>query len=225
MSEYYDFFSEGDWDDRGEIGWSERTWRQYLRHHQAEISRFQDIYSSLQDKPNHIDEVAHLMGWENDDWTATDFDLGDDNDTEDDSPEDDIEPYTLHRHPVYIFTRGLYLQISRQWESALTEATHSLKPRQVWDFSRSLHEGEMHAVMALQAQDLGDFALTVCHMKHALTAINDSLKHLQNFSEAARQSLSPFHTEAMIRLFDLREVWIRVMSDCRQEMRQRPDGD
>lgn len=229
MSEYFDFFGEGDWDDRSEVGWSEGTWRRYLSSHREEVTRFQSIYNTLKDTPNHIDEVAHLMGWDQQEWTATDFDLGEDGspnqDESDDSDDDGFEPYTLHRHPVYIFTHGLYGQLKEGWENLINQAGSQLPVAMVWRFGKSLHEGELQAVMALQAQDLGDFALTVCHMKHALAAINESLRVLQELPATQNAIVELFRADTLVRLFDLREVWLRVMGDCRQEMRQRPDSD
>ena len=101
--------SEGDWEEfSSEPYWSESQWRNYLKGSDKDTARFLSIYNSVKDKPNHLDEVATLMGWDAEDISMTDefsFVEGDE-----DSPDEENEgaPYTLHRHPVYVVTRSLY---------------------------------------------------------------------------------------------------------------------
>lgn len=232
MSQFnYDGFSEGDWDEREEFAWSEKDWQQYLQSHHSEVNRFQRIYNTLKEEPGHIDEVAHLMGWDREDWSLTGEEDDDDDatdanaDARQEGPEEeDLDPYTLHRHPVYIFTHGLYQNLRQGFEQLMQEAPHLLDAASAWNFANSLHRGEMNAIMALQSQDLGDFALTVCHLKNALSALNQSLATLQAMPARRSLTVDIFRRDATIRLFDLREVWLRVMGDCRDEIARRQSG-
>ena len=74
----YDFESnyDGDWDDGGEIAWNESDWQRYLRDSDKEVSRFIAVYNSVREKTDRLDEAAHLMGWDNDDWSVIEDELG-----------------------------------------------------------------------------------------------------------------------------------------------------
>ena len=83
----------------------------------------------------------------------------------------------------------------------------------------------MNVLLSIQALDLGDFGLTICHLKNSLNALNQTLALLNQVTHPNSEFLASFRSEIHIRLFDLREVWIRVMSDCRTESKRRPDGN
>ncbi len=223
---------DGDWEDKGGLVWNEFDWRKYLRESDKEIARFLSIYNSLKDQPDHLDETAHLMGWEVDDWsTAIDLDDGVDPidapafDLPEDEPEfDDMEPYTLHKHPVFVVTRALHEYLRHSWEQFTLHSQQHVSSQVAWAFSGSLHRSELYAILALQSLDLGDFALTTCHLKTALAALNQSLATLQNLTHRNGKFLGMFQREMFIRIFDLREIWLRVMEDCREEVRRRNQG-
>lgn len=84
-----------------------------------------------------------------------------------------------------------------------------------WKYSNSLHQGEMNVLLAIQALDLGDYGLTICHLKNSLSALNQSMALVNHLEHPNSEFLRAFKKEIHIRLFDLRELWIRVMSDCR----------
>lgn len=220
---------DGDWDDKGGITWNEQDWRHYLRDNDQEIARFLSIYNSLKDQPDHLDEAAHLMGWEVDDWSnSVDSELFDDPDDFDtpgsrsEEPDfEDMEPYTLHKHPVFIVTRALHNYLRQSWEQFMLHAQPYLSTQLVWSYGNSLHRSELYATLALQSLDLGDYALTICHLKTAVAALNQSLSTLQNLSHRNSRYLERFQQEMYIRIFDLREVWLRVMQDCRDEVKRR----
>lgn len=224
----FDGFYEGDWDDRSEANWSEQDWLRYLRRHEREVHRFRHLYSALRTDTDRIDEVARHMGWDQEDWSLSEG-PGDAEDTSTDSlPEgegDDLEPYTLHKHPVYIFTRGLYADLREAFEKLLGESPQAFDAATGWKLARAFDEGEHNAFMALQSQDLGDFALTLLHFKRSLHAMNRALAVVQGLRGGDSLALEIFRGEAMPRLFDLREVWLRVMNDCRFEMQRRRDAD
>ena len=98
---------------------------------------------------------------------------------------------------------------------------HSVTPKLCWDYAKSLHQAEMNVLLSIQALDLGDFGLSICHLKNSLSALNHSLALLDELRHPNRRYLEHFRNEVRIRIFDLRELWIRVMGDCRHECRHR----
>ena len=74
MSEPNFEHSDGDWEEdfSDEPNWSESQWRNYLKSSDRETARFLSIYNSVKNKPNHLDEVASLMGWDAEDMSMTD---------------------------------------------------------------------------------------------------------------------------------------------------------
>ncbi|HNX04088.1 MAG TPA: hypothetical protein PKI32_01215 [Opitutales bacterium] len=218
---------DGDWDDRGDLSWQEYDWQQYLARHEDEVEKFIDVYNRLKDKPDHIDEVAHQMGWDAEDWSVADTDeddfLSEDESDEDESSED-FDPYTVLRHPVYIVVRGLYRYMRRMWSHALMNGSIQSDAKASWAFAQMLGEGETHATLGLQSLDMGDFQLAVCQIKLALEAVNRTFTILPVLMGGRSPAEQLMVEEIRVRLFDLREVCLRVMNDCREELRRRGQG-
>ncbi|MEM8868360.1 MAG: hypothetical protein AAGC73_08840 [Verrucomicrobiota bacterium] len=217
--------SDGDWDDfTSEPAWGEQQWRNYLKGSDRDIARFLSIYNSIKDKPNHLDEAASLMGWDVDDISLTDefSSLGMEEDRDEDM---EGAPYTLHRHPVYVVTRSLYRYLRQSWQHYMAQNEAHLSTLVSWKYAESLHRGETNVLLAIQSLDLGDFGLTICHLKNSLSALNDTLSLLGQLSHPNEAFLAAFRHELQIRIFDLRELWIRVMGDCRTECQRRPGGE
>jgi len=134
----------------------------------------------------------------------------------------DWEPYTLHRNPVYIAPKALYVGLLVNWERV---AVHSERVPQALAITMqsALYRGRENALQAVQALDLGDYALAICFFKRALQDMNDALARL---SQSEQQPLGDsallarFREYALPRLFDLREIWLRVMNECRQAQRE-----
>lgn len=228
--------SEGDWEDFSgseEPTWTENQWRRYLQGADRETARFLSIYNSIKEKPNHLDEAAALMGWDADDISITDefgpdF-IADGRGSAGEGDFDDLDPYTLHKHPVHIVSQALYRYLTESWDHFLAhnEGNGGLpSAADCWRYARSLHRGEMSSVLAIQALDLGDLGLAICHFKNGLSALNATLAVMDRLSHSDGEFLGAFQHEARIRIFDLRELWIRVMGDCRAEHQRRlRDGD
>ena len=218
--------SEGDWDEFPEEPyWSESQWRNYLKSSDKDTARFLSIYNSVKDQPNHLDEVASLMGWDAEDISLTDeFSFTELTESNEDSIAEGSEnaPYTLHRHPVFVVTRSLYRYLHQSWEHFMHHSDYKLSPKLSWDYANCLHRAEMNVLLSIQALDLGDFGLSICHLKNSLSALNHTLELLNRLEHPNAAFLEGFREEARIRLFDLRELWIRVMGDCRHECQRRP---
>lgn len=225
MSEPNFDHSDNNWDDFShEPAWGESQWRNYLKNSDRDTARFLSFYNSLKDKPNHLDEVATLMGWDVDDLSLTDEFSSLDLDADEFSEENEAAPYTLHRHPVFVVTRALYRYLHQSWEHFIENSETKVSHKVCWKYAKSLHQGEMNVMLAIQALDLGDFGLTICHLKNGLAALNQSMAQLELTNHSNEDFLNAFRKEINIRLFDLRELWIRVMGDCRNEFLRRP-GD
>lgn len=216
--------SEGDWEEfSSEPSWGESQWRSYLQGSDKDTERFLSVYNSVMNKPNHLDEVATLMGWDVEDISLTDEFTFIEEDEERSSSENSSAPYTLHRHPVFVFTRALYRYLHQSWEHYMLHSERSLTPKISWDYSNSLHQGEMNVLLSIQALDLGDYGLSICHLKNSLSALNQTLSLLDQLDHPSSTFLNGFRKEAQIRIYDLRELWIRVMGDCRHECQRRLD--
>lgn len=226
MSDPNSDHSEGDWEEfSSEPYWSESQWRNYLLGSDKDTARFLSIYNRVKDQPNHLDEVATLMGWDAEDISMTDefsFVEADEDSLDDESDNQEGAPYTLHRHPVYVVTRSLYRDLHQSWEQYMLQSEYALSPKLSWDYGKSLHQAEMNVLLSIQALDLGDFGLSICHLKNSLSALNQTLALLNQLTHPNAAFLQGFRQEARIRLYDLRELWIRVMGDCRHECQRRP---
>jgi hypothetical protein len=224
-----DFNSEGsgenEWEDRGELAWNEFDWERYLREQDATIQRYVGFYEAFRDHPDRIDAVADQMGWDRPE-------AGDDSEADEDSAaldeadefieEDEI--YTLHKNPVFIATKAIYLGLRSPWERTASDADPV--PRSLaLSFLASLHRGEENAVHAVHALDFGDFAMAISLFKRALGAINESLSFLDEPATERHPALRPFRANALPRLFDLREIWLRVINECRQELNRPIDEE
>lgn len=223
--------SENDWEERGDLAWNEFDWEQYLREQDDVLHRYLAFYEQLRDHPERIDEVAHFMRWDEGVWTSESVGFDDDDDDSDDASseqEDDsfkAEPYTLHKSPVFIATKAIYLSLKRAWERIATDATKVPQPLAI-AIQTSLHRGEEHAVLAVQALDFGDFAMAVSLLKRALCELNQTLALIAAEQPAnSSRALEHFRSDALPRLFDLREIWLRVMKECRQELERPADNE
>lgn len=216
---------DNNWDSSpNETSWSESQWRHYLRGTDKDSARFLSIYNSIKDKPNHLDEAASLMGWDNEDISLTD-DINVSLDEEDASLDASNSPYTLHKHPVYVVTKALYSYLNHSWEHFIKDESAAIKPSECWALSKSLHLGEINILLSIQALDLGDYGLAICHIKNSLAELNTTLSMFNKINHSDNEFLDAFISEQKIRLFDLRELWIRVMGDCRYECQRRNESD
>ena len=224
-----DYDPENEWDDKGNLIWNEHDWRRYLNQQEQEIVRFLSLYYKMNQHPNKLDEIAQQMGWDKDDWSAGDLIGSEQEEDPTSSPEilgmfeeehaesEEMEPYTVHRHPVYIITRGLYRSIRKSWSSIARSEDIPLSNALVYDLSSSLREGEHQSMMAIQAIDVGDFGLSITHFKSGLAALNETLGLMSQLPLKQSRQAAMFHTNAMPTLFDLRELWLKVMNECREE--------
>ena len=215
---------DGDWDDKGHLVWNEFDWKRYLDNSDEETSRFIALYLKMRNQPNRLDDIAHKLGWDREDMGgpyADEVELAEPQPsctTDEDYPDsDEFDPYTLHRHPVFIVTHGLYQHIASGLDLLIELDSDCLNVRLVHQYHRSLNSGEHNAIMAVNALDMGDFNLCICHLKSAINILNKSLSMLQQFPSRGNKAFAYYVSDATAAIFDLRELWIRILQECREE--------
>ena len=55
---------DNDWDDCGELSWSEADWQKYLANQETAVREYIKHYDQLPATMDRIDEAARRMGWE-----------------------------------------------------------------------------------------------------------------------------------------------------------------
>lgn len=202
---------DNDWEDRGELAWTEADWMKYLGEQEDAVRDYLKHYDQLSAAPDRIDEVARRMGWE---LAANAAAEPAEAETEA-SFDGDWDPYTLHRNPVYISTRALYQSLLAHWER-VAALPDRVPPALAITLQASLYRGNEQVLQAVQALEMGDYTLAVCLFKRALVELNVTLARLSQPDVAAHTLALRFREYALPRLFDLREIWLRVMNECRE---------
>jgi hypothetical protein len=212
-------FQENDWDECGGLVWNEFDWEGYLREQDDILHRYLGYYEQLKGHSERIDEVAHLMGWEAGlrGTDTTDDSVLSKDDRSDSPGTTPIEPYTLHKNPVFIATKAIYLSLKRSWERIAFDGAKVSQPSAL-AMQTSLYRGEEQAVLGVQALDLGDYALAISLFKRGLEELNRTLALAARPAERTPGAFSTWRDDALPRLFDLREIWLRVMNECREEL-------
>lgn len=78
--------------------------------------------------------------------------------------------------------------------------------------------------MAIHSLDFGDYAMAVSQFKRALSELNQTFSLLTDPRLDGNRTLISLREEMFPKLFDLREIWFRVISECREEL-DRPTDD
>ncbi|MDB6127770.1 MAG: hypothetical protein JWM35_1666 [Verrucomicrobia bacterium] len=218
-----DFDTEGapenEWDDRGELAWNEFDWERYLREQDDSIHRYLGFYEAFRQNPNRIDAVAEQMGWAQGNWSDDDDSTESvEEDSAGESPDsDEAEVYTLHKNPIFIATKAIYLSVKRPWELNAGDGT-KVPSSIALSVLASIHRGEEQAVQAIHALDFGDYAMAISLFKRALSALNATLALLNADDAKPHRAVMAYREATLPKLFDLREIWLRVTSECREEL-------
>ncbi len=222
MNQYeFEGSNEGDWEEGGDLAWNESDWQVFLKNSDKEVARFIIAYNKVKDQDDRLDAAANLMGWHRDDWSSSDEIELDENDLPLIRPMEieevnNMDPYTIHRHPIYITSNALFSYLRASWEQLMRKNKESNSSDLVWGYSVSLADAEKHCIMAANSLDLGDFLLAVCHFKKAHSALNESMRINRLFKHHDSNKIKIYMEETNVRMHDLREIWIRVMIDCRR---------
>lgn len=223
--------SDNEWEDRGDLAWNEFDWEKYLREQDDVLHRYLAFYEQLRDHPERLDEAAHLMGWDREGWSSDGTEEDDSDDESDNTADsrgelgdDDSDPYTLQKNPVFIATKAIYLTLKRSWDRLASDPAKVPQPLAL-AFQATLYRGEEQAVLGIHALDFGDYAMAISLFKRALRELNQSLALLDDKAVEHSRGLAAFRRDSIHRLFDLREIWLRVMAECRQEVERPADAD
>ncbi|MFM1852449.1 MAG: hypothetical protein RIS54_2133 [Verrucomicrobiota bacterium] len=210
---------DGDWNDRGDLAWNEFDWERYLREQDETLNRYIALYENFLNHPQRIDEVARHMDWDDSQWDAQEAQAAEpDGSVEEFRAEPDV--YTPHKNPIYISSKALYLRARRTWE-LLAAAPAKVPQELALAYLSSLHQGEDLAQQAIHALEFGDYAMAISLFKRALASLNRTLALLNG---ATAPAVTRYRQEMLVTLFDLREIWLRVISECRSEL-ERPVED
>jgi hypothetical protein len=200
---------QGEFDGSGNASWGESDWSGYLHRNDLEIGRFLSYYNEVKSLPDRLDVSARRMGWENADWAP-----GEGDDLPEDEENPDL-PYCIHQHPVYIVSRALGFQLTGAFRTLCREHPAAIGGELGADVMLAFWDAQHQIIMAINATDTGDLPLALVHMKRALSAINYAIGLNAGLPAAARLSSAESVQDIEGTLFDLREICLRVMADCR----------
>jgi hypothetical protein len=202
---------QGEFEGSGNASWGEADWANYLHRNDLEVARFLSYYNEIKILPDRLDISARRMGWENADWGPGDPA----EDPTDELGESTDLPYCIHQHPVYIVARALGIQLAASLDILNRDGNHSITPTEAGKLMHSAWEVEHQIIMAINATDTGDMSLALVHMKRGLSAINLAIGLVSQLQAAVRLSAAEATADIENTLFDLREICLRVMADCR----------
>ena len=203
--------SSGDFEGSGNASWGENDWANYLRRNDREIARFLSYYQEIKTLPDRLDISARRMGWENADWGPGDPP----EEIRDEEGESFDLPYCIHQHPVYVVARALGQQLTSSLNTLNKNAGDTITASASGDLMHSFWDVQHEMIMAINATDTGDMSLALVHMKRALSAINQAIGLSAQLPLEAKLSSAEATSDIENALFDLREICLRVMADCR----------
>jgi len=67
--------------------------------------------------------------------------------------------------------------------------------------------------------------MAISLFKRALRELNASLASFDEATVARYRSVADYREDACPRLFDLREIWLRVINECRDELARHIDEE
>lgn len=199
--------------------WSEKNWRNFLNDCEKEIFRFLKTYNECLSYERRLDEVAKRMGWDSG-WADPEedkffLDFNTDAEDSDEETEPSADVYTVHTQPVLIVSNGLLLFLESCFADLIEKQNGTVPSRLCWDFAISLSKLRSEILFAVNCIDAGDSNLAICHLKNALAQLNGVFEIISNDYFIKMHLYESFEFACRIRLFDLRELWIRLIEDCR----------
>lgn len=217
----HDTNPDHDWDDSWDTAWNEFDWEQYLRSEDDDLAKYQALYNKLIRSQNRLDEVALFMGWQQ----GAHFEAEDDMEDEAEPSAMDPTPYTLHKHPLFISSKALHNWLAEKWTQHVSLCSEQVSTVKAMELQAAYSESDYYGLLAVTALDLDDYALAIAYFKRGMVAINRALALLAEFESTSMEPLRLYAKKARIRLFDIREIWLRVSSDCRATIARGSDED
>ncbi len=216
----YDNYSDREGDDSWEADINEFDWERYLQREDDEVTKYQKLYNKLIRSQNRLDEVALFMGWET-------GNAAEKSDHSEEIPQLPLSehPYTLHKHPLFVANKAIHGSIQEMWLQQATICSENLSALQALELQNSLSKSDYYGQLAVVAIDIGDYSLAIAYFKRGMSQINATFSLFEPLLEIDTPTLSTFVKQARIRLFDLRDIWLRVSSDCRVAIANRTEED
>ncbi|MDR1009699.1 MAG: hypothetical protein LBM04_00955 [Opitutaceae bacterium] len=207
--------SDSEDDDLGGLAWNEFDWEHYLREQDDVIHRYIGFYELFTRDDERLEKVARNMGWAM-------------SPSEAEENEDDGDagggPYTIQQNYIYVATRAIYLKLGREWERIAPDP--ALVPQRLAvAFLSALNRGESGAVLAVHALDMGDFAMAISLFKRTYGEINRAIAILDEKAAGHSPALLKYRADALRMLFDLREISLRMMDECREAIDSPADDE
>jgi hypothetical protein len=97
--------------------------------------------------------------------------------------------------------------------------------RTAMGFAAALERSQHLNLLAIHSLDMGDYSLAISQIKRALVELNGAMRRIQAIEPGFHPAFAQFHQGALVRIFDIREIWLRVMRDCREELDRRVRGN
>ena len=180
----YESNSDSEWDDSWETVWNEHDWEVYLANEKDQVRRYQKLYNKLARNQNRLDEVALFMGWD----TNADPQEQETADNAIEAISD--QPYTLHKHPLYIASKALHDWLTERWAQHVSFCSEQISPVSALRIQKTISSSEQYGLLAVTALDLGDYALAIAYFKRGLSQINGLLSHL---NELETKNIAPLN--------------------------------
>jgi hypothetical protein len=67
--------------------------------------------------------------------------------------------------------------------------------------------------------------MAICLFKRALAALNGCFAGIGSEAAESHAAIRACRVDLRVRLFDLREIWLRVISDCREDSSRPADEE
>ncbi len=211
---------DNEWDDSWETIWNEFDWERYLSEEKSQVRKYQKFYNKLIRSQNRLDEVALFMGWETASASGEAIEAAEP--ALETLPD---QPYTLHKHPLFIASKALHSWLTETWTQRVSSSGERISASQALEFQNAVNQSDYYGLLAVTALDLGDYSLAIAYFKRGLVALNSLLALLADFEALDTDALNAFAKQAKTRLFDIREIWLRVTADCRAAATKRFDEE
>ena len=205
MSEFnYDGYNEGE----GNLAWNEFDWQQYLNQNKREIHEFIALYQNAESSFNPFEAIMYE---ESD--TTSPFEINQEESEYEIAP----DPYTIHRHPLFIVAKGLTIDICKSWEKLIAEKNAGVTVGIAWKFAKALQEIEYHVNGGIYAIDINEAALAIAHLKNSLSNLNEAMRVANQIGPYCKEELSLGNFENVkMTLFNLRGAIMKILDECRE---------
>lgn len=193
-----DFFDKEREAYEGET-WSEYDWQRFLKRAEKKVQEFIALYNKA--GAPAIKATGRWITW--------------------DAQEETLEAIvswaesfrgtteSFQEHPLLIITQGLFADMRHRWR-AFVKVNHEHIPGAfILDMEDAMRPGIEQATLAIAGLEMSDPSMALCYAKHIQQTLNAIMGMVNRLPECL------FRQEAHQRLFDLRELWVRFIEECR----------